>query len=109
MLFLRIDEGKSIENEKRNWEGIKVFFEQKLSDLKDYKTVMLESVPNGIDKLKAAIVEEVVDTMERQIRQVASRRRGEVSEINEQNWKNASPPPPPTLDVNQSLPNLIIE
>ena len=104
MLFLGIDEGKSIKNEKRNWQGIKEFFEQKLFELEDYKTVILESVPNGIDKLKAAIIEEIVDTMERQISQVAYLRRGEVSEINEQNLKML---PSQTLDVNQNLTNLI--
>lgn len=55
MPFLWIDEGKCIENEKRNWEWIKEFFEQKLFEWKDYKTVILESVPNGIDELKAAL------------------------------------------------------
>ena len=58
----------------------------KLIELKDYKTVILENLPNGV---KAAIIEEVVDTMERQISQVAYLRRGEVSEISEQNLKNA--------------------
>ena len=89
MLFLGIDEGKEIENERRNWEGIKEFFQQKLSVLKDYRKSILDSEPNGIEKLKAAILEEVVDTIERQISQVAYLRKDEVSEINKQNLKNA--------------------
>ena len=77
MAFLGIDSHKKTKSKARNWDGVKEFFNQKVSELIDLRAGILESHPNGIEKLKAAILEEVVDTIERQCNQVSYLRNDE--------------------------------
>ena len=61
-----MDEKDPEVNEQRTWSGVKDFFETKLELLKDLKTAKLDGEPSGEEKLEAAIIEEVIDTIERQ-------------------------------------------
>ena len=89
MEFIGIDNKNAIKNAERSWSGIEIFFDHKLSVLKDYKETILDSEPNGIEKLKAAIIEEVIDTIQRQIAQVHYLKQNEDSGVNVQAFKSA--------------------
>ena len=67
--FLGIDK-QGEKNAERNWSSAKTFFEHKLSLLKDMQTVIEEANPNGLEKLEASCLGEVITSVERQINMV---------------------------------------
>jgi len=62
MDFLGIDK-KGQQDEERNWTSAKTFFNHKLSLLKDMQTTIEEANPNGLEKLEAACLGEVFDSV----------------------------------------------
>lgn len=68
MKLLRIDENKHEECD-RSWNGIRDLFGHKLPEMKT-KRDNLESANTGKDRLLAAVLDEGIDTLERQLSQM---------------------------------------
>ena len=80
MDFLGIDK-KGEKNLERSWSSAKTFFDQKLFLLKDMHCTIEETNPNGIEKLEAACLREVIESVERQISMVPFFRNEENSNV----------------------------
>lgn len=72
MKFLGIDETvlSAVPHEKSNWTGVKGFFEHKLTVLKNMMKVHREGESSGLEKLEALVMEEVIDSVQRQLSEV---------------------------------------
>ena len=56
--------------------SLKTFFYHKLSVLKDMVSITKEIEATEVEKLEAVVIEEVIDTLERQISEVVYLREG---------------------------------
>lgn len=69
--FLGIDDTGQSNPTDRSWSGVKLFFDHKLQVLKDLKEAKLEGEPTGMEKLEATVIDEVIETVERQLSEVS--------------------------------------
>ena len=80
MEFLGIDKTGQ-KDVDRNWSSAKTFFDHKLFPLKDLQNSIEETNPNGIEKIEAECLREVIESVERQISMVPYFRNEENSNI----------------------------
>ena len=66
--LLGIDENKNEKNEKRNWNGGKEFFEEKLPAI---KIISIRENTTNLDKLVSFCAAKVVECLERQIERMS--------------------------------------
>jgi len=67
MELLDIDDHKYLSNPDRNWVGVKVVLTEKIEELKR-KVPALEGTGLSVDKLHAACIIEIVDSLQRQMK-----------------------------------------
>ena len=71
MEILGIDSrGSCVGKSERNWAGLRSFFERKLPELKQIRDDAMVA-NNGQSRLYGAVIDEVVDTLERQLSEMA--------------------------------------
>jgi hypothetical protein len=66
MDLLGVDDRKLTTDDERSWNGVRTFFETKIPELRNLKTEKSQSTL-GKDLLFGAILEEVLDTLDRQL------------------------------------------
>ena len=69
--FLGIDKAHEAKSADRSWDGVKVFFEYKMQVVKDLKEAKLKGNCTGLEKLEATVIEEVIETLQRQLSEVS--------------------------------------
>ena len=69
MELLGIDESYSARREDRNWAGVKEFFRKKIPELEDLRDEGRNG--SGEDMLLSSVLEEIIDTLNRQLSEVA--------------------------------------
>ena len=70
MEILGIDEARQAKRDDRTWDGVKAFFNQKIPELKETRNRCCKQ-DNEKDLLYSAVLDEVLDTLERQLSQMS--------------------------------------
>ena len=79
-LFGIDDRGSNVDRSERTWLGVRKFFERKLPELKQVRDESMDS-DDGKSRLYGAVLDEVIDTLERQLSEMAFFRSGEGMDV----------------------------
>ena len=69
MELLGIDKAYDVKREDRNWSGVREFFKQKIPELERLKDEGVDG--NGEDMLMTAVLDEIIETLHRQLNEVS--------------------------------------